>query len=351
MSANITKKNGKYSIMVVGEPAWHGLGQVLPQQVNSAEAIIEAGLDFHVDKRVSRFMANDGSIKEYNQKFITVRQDLDLPLGCVGTDYEVIQNTEAFDFFDDIVGKGEAIYTTAGALYNGEVIFITAKLPDYISVKNHGLDDKVDKYLLLMNSHDSTSSITVMFTPVRVVCMNTLQSAIHGKGTKIKIKHTKDAHSRLNEAQKALGMANRLSNDVAEIFNHWVRTPIKDTDVQIYLAKTLLNIDDYIINEQKLMLSNTISKRSKNILSSAYQYYHSGLGQDNIVGTLYGAYNAVTGIIANTKTVSDELKATAYSKRADSILFGNGYKKSQYAFDLAKFIDMDTTTLTYSLII
>src|SRR3546814_16174542 len=82
------------------------------------------------------------------------------------------------------------MYETAGALGNGERIFITAKLPDYIRV---GGDDLIEKYLFLTTSHDGSGSITAAFTPIRIVCANTLNAAMHRKSNTIKIRHTSGA--------------------------------------------------------------------------------------------------------------------------------------------------------------
>ena len=90
--------------------------------------------------------------------------------GVVGKDYHIVQNIDAFAFFDSIVGgKDGILYETAGALGKGEKIFITAKLPDYIHV---GKSDLIEQYLFLTTSHDGGGSITAAFTPVRIVCNN-----------------------------------------------------------------------------------------------------------------------------------------------------------------------------------
>ena len=93
----------------------------------------------------------------------------------MGKDYEVVQNMDAFSFFDAIVGGDGIQYETAGALGKGERIFITAKLPNYIKVGN---DDLIEQYLFLTTSHDGGGSITAAFTPVRIVCNNTLNAAL-----------------------------------------------------------------------------------------------------------------------------------------------------------------------------
>ncbi|MFR1445981.1 DUF932 domain-containing protein, partial [Acinetobacter baumannii] len=78
---------------------------------------------------------DDGSEVVSKSSFYTYRPDTNAILGDrLGKDYEVVQNIDAFSFFDAIVG-GEGIqYETAGALGKGEKIFITAKLPGYIKV-------------------------------------------------------------------------------------------------------------------------------------------------------------------------------------------------------------------------
>jgi len=117
-----------------------------------------------------------------------VRTDTDEVLGLVGRDYNVVQNIAAFGFFDNIVGAGSGIrYETAGCLCRGQNIFITAKLPDYIRV---GRDDLIEQYLFLTSSHDGSGSITIAFTPVRIVCANTLNAAMRHKSNCIKIRHT-----------------------------------------------------------------------------------------------------------------------------------------------------------------
>ena len=194
------------------EPAWHGLGKVV-DAMTSKEAIILGGLNFEVSKRplfiqsnlisfeqakehsiVSRNIINDNTIfysklVGIEDKFATVRDDLNLPLGIVGSRYEIIQNQEAFDFFDSIVGEKYADYETVGCLNGGGTIFITAKLKEEMIINK----DNIDKYLLLTMSHDGTSSIQVMFTPIRVVCNNTLTLALGGKN-RVTIRHTKSAY-------------------------------------------------------------------------------------------------------------------------------------------------------------
>ena len=133
--------------------------------------------------------------------YATVRTDTEQVLGVIGNDYEVVQNVNAFSFFDSIISRNGIQYKTAGALGKGERIFITAKLPDYIKV---GRNDLIEQYLFLTTSHDGSGSITIAFTPVRIVCHNTLNAALKNSSNSIKIRHTASAAEKLKGAQQIL---------------------------------------------------------------------------------------------------------------------------------------------------
>lgn len=360
---NISHKNNKHSFFSVKEKAWHGLGTVLDKCPTSEEAIKIAGLDYEVKLapiyaqlvNVNREIAkhNDTVIKDTNSnegtyfnaekienKFATYRADTNDVFGIVGNRYEILQNTKAFKFFDDIVGKGEAIYETAGSLGNGETIFITAKLPDYIHVQNH---DIIEKYLLLTTSHDGTSSTQIMFTPVRVVCNNTLQLAVNQSGkSKYSVRHTASASENLKKVIDYMGIVNMYSKEMEVVYNNMSKTFIKENEVSKYFDMIFLTSD-----EMKELASGTrrdrvISSRKMNTINNVYKFYNEGIGQDEITtrGTLFGAYNAVTGYYQNVKSFNNE------TKRFNNLLNGRAYNTSQKALDIALPIINNTNILS-----
>ncbi|WP_254049547.1 DUF932 domain-containing protein, partial [Cnuella takakiae] len=122
---NYNETTGKYSFFSVKEKPWHGLGQIVTDYPTSAEAIQHAGLDYRVEKRrlftydSANAFGNADTITptiEVPQQFATVRTDNDAVLGVVGRDYNVVQNVDAFSFFDSIMGGKGIQYETAGAL-------------------------------------------------------------------------------------------------------------------------------------------------------------------------------------------------------------------------------------------
>lgn len=183
-----------------------------------------------------RFCVNDAANEDTETKtpeievsnyYATMRTDTEQVLGVVGKYYEVVQNADAFRFFDAIVGGDGILYETEAALGKGERIFITAKLPGYIKV---GSDDVIEKYLFLSTSHDGFGSITAAFTPIRIVCNNTLNAALRNCSNSIKIRHTQNAKEHLEEAYKLMGITNRLSTELESIFKKWSKVHIREKD-------------------------------------------------------------------------------------------------------------------------
>ena len=245
---NFNEQTGQHSFFSVKEKAWHGLGQIIKDYPTSQEALKFAGLYFTVEKR--KLFSYDNENQNGNPDtdiiipeievpnfYATVRTDSETVLGVVGKDYEVVQNTDAFSFFDSIVGGDGIQYETAGALGKGERIFITAKLPGYIKV---GKADLIEQYLFLTTSHDGFGSITAAFTPVRIVCQNTLNAALRNHSNSIKIRHTANAKDRLEQAHKVMGISNQLAGQLEHIFNNWSKVRIADPEVKklIQLTKT-----------------------------------------------------------------------------------------------------------------
>src|SRR5687767_6651281 len=236
---NFNHQTEKHGFFSVKEKAWHGLGQIVQDYPSSAEAIKHAGLDYIVEKRKLFTFDNENNSGDPENNiiipeievpgyFATMRTDTEQVLGVVGKDYEIVQNVDAFSFFDSIVGGDGIQYETAGALGKGERIFITAKLPGYIQV---GSNDLIEKYLFLTTSHDGFGSITAAFTPTRIVCNNTLNAAFRNCSNAIKIRHTSNVKERLEQAHKVMGISYKLSEYLENAFNQWSKVQITDKEV------------------------------------------------------------------------------------------------------------------------
>jgi len=332
------EQTGKHSFFSVKEKAWHGLGQIVEDYPTSAEAIRYAGLDYTVEKRPLFTNSLPNELNEMAESidfpkihvpnyFATVRTDNSSVLGVVGKDYEVVQNADAFQFFDAIVGGETGIkYETAGALGKGERIFITAKLPDFIKV---GKQDLIEQYLFLTTSHDGFGSITAAFTPIRIVCNNTLNAAMRNHTTAIKIRHTASANDRLKQAHTLMGISHKMGEELEELFNHW--SAIRITDKQVKkLIQVAMAPNKEVIQNLELGLLDKLSTTYTNIVDNAFAYAMGNETQqmETTAGTLFGAYNAITGYYQNVRNFKDG------DAKFKSIMDGTAKQRAQVAFDL-----------------
>jgi len=196
------------TMMYAGATPWHGLGKKVAGLQTAGEAIIAAGLDWEVET-VPLFTRDDGEFKKVPDK-IAIRRVKDRRVYGVATPkYTPIQNAEAFQFFDGVVGEKKAIYETAGSLRNGERIWIMANLKGTVDVKG----DEIKRYLILMNSHDGSLALQMFFSPVRVVCMNTLRMALAQAGDSFYSRHTAGILLRVKTAHEILGLATKFYRD------------------------------------------------------------------------------------------------------------------------------------------
>ena len=313
MSHNLNETNKKTSMMYVGETPWHRLGTKLDKPATAAEAIEAAQLNFNVEKWSLKTVS--GSLPVENH-FATVRTDTKEVLGVVGSRYEPIQNKDAFTMFDSLVGEGEAIYHTAGALGKGERIWILAKMPDYIRINGN---DLVEKYLLLVNSHDGSSVVRVKLTPIRVVCDNTLSIALNGTEQEVRIRHTTQAVERLKQAHEILGLTNRLYEQLNYIFNRMSKTKVTHVTLNDYVKKVFP--DPPIVERLS---------RTENIRHKVLELSEVGTGANMAKGSLWGAYNAVTEFVDHIR-----LDAKNDSTRLKSMWFGSGEGIKKRAFTVA----------------
>ena len=331
-----------------GLPWAHGIGTNVEHCTTAKEVMEAAGLNWSVDKcpivakmpfrlgstNVEDLVDSDtafsygGSIyRDLDNAFATYRTDINVPLGLVKERYEVVQNLDVFNFFDSAIGKDKAVWQYAGMMGYGQKIFVTAKLPVTTTV----LGEPIDNYLVFSNSHDGTSSVDIMFTPVRVFCTNCLNAARKAAAVHIRLKHTKTIAERLELGSDVLKVACEFAISAKELYDSLTTIKMTDKQVMNYLASLQLTEEEIIrvAEEDKLhgieklfardyltMSRCNISTRKANQLATMFDYYQNGIAQQKIVGTAWGAYNAVTGYYSNVYNKEG-------SKRLDSLMWGS----------------------------
>lgn len=152
-----------------GETPWHGLGVKVPADLSPAQMLEKAGLDWTVQK-VPAFANIDGMQTNVGWSALVRSSDKEV-LSVVSNDWNPVQNHEAFEFFHEYCEAGDMEMNTAGSLRDGQIVWGLAKIKESFELFK---GDQVDSYLLFTNPHKFGQSIDVRFTPIRVVCNNTL---------------------------------------------------------------------------------------------------------------------------------------------------------------------------------
>lgn len=321
MAHNLAMTNGKTAMMYVGEVPWHRLGIKLDQPATARDAIEAAGLNYLVE--LKSLKTSDGN--EVATRKATVRSDTSDVLGVVGNGYVPVQNHQAFGFLDSVVADGGLRYHTAGALGKGEKIWMLAKLSGSIRVKNS--EDLVDKFLLLSNAHDGSAALRVYFTPIRVVCQNTLALAERRSGGEgVSIVHKGDLQAKIKEAQQVLGFATRFYDDAEERINRLASYYPNEAQLAAYFKEIYPDPDEGKDNT-----------RAANIRQELHRLFEDGIGHDTpeIKRSSWMAFNAVTEFVDHVRASRGTNDAERDSRRLDSIWFGSGARLKQKAWDLA----------------
>jgi phage/plasmid-like protein (TIGR03299 family) len=316
------------SMFSAGDAPWHRLGVRVEHELTSREAIETAGLSWRVrtaplvatTAEDGRGLAHSDGAAVDGYRAVLRETDRHV-LGVVGKRYCPIQNSDAFTFFDEVVGAGQAVYHTAGSLEGGKRIWILAKMKGEVRI---GHDDVIEKYLLLASSHDGSSALRMLPTPVRVVCQNTLNLALEGGvGEGVSIRHTATAGARMEQAARVLRVAHGYYDTFQIAAEQFANQRFSDEQMRA-LAVAL-----YPDHETEP------STRSKNVRDQLVSLFEGGIGhrEHGIEGTAWAALNAVAEHADHHRQVRSTHAASDAEAKLSSSWFGSGaaLKRQAYA--------------------
>ena len=167
MAHELEMINGEAQMAYVGDVPWHGLGTKVEHDLTPGDFQKVAGLDWTVEKQP---LTTATGIPIKNKEAL-VRTSDNSVLDVVGTGWNPVQNSEAFEFFHDYVMAGDMEMHTAGSLKDGQMVWALAKTKESFELFK---GDQTDNYFLFTNPHQFGKSINIRMTPIRVVCNNTL---------------------------------------------------------------------------------------------------------------------------------------------------------------------------------
>lgn len=283
MSANVE------TMFSVREKPWHGLGTIVLEAPASADALRLAGLDWKVVQEP--VCTETGELIEGYKA--NIRDKDRRVLGVVSDRYKVVQNTDAFSFTDELLGKGVR-YETAGSLQEGKKVWLLARLPrEYIIA-----GERISPYLIFSNTHDGSGSVKVAVTPVRVVCNNTLNLALGTAKRSFSMIHTGNIQDKIQEAKDTLFMAEEYMDCLGIEFEQLRRQKMTDAQVKEYIELLLPMENDPTPMQEKniIRLRKDMEKR-----------YYKAPDLQKVGNNAYRFLNAVSDFA----THSDPLRRTA----------------------------------------
>ncbi len=198
----------------------------------------------------------DNGIPVFGYK-ANVRDSDQRVLGVVSDRYQVVQNGEAFAFTDELLGEGVR-YETAGSLQDGKRTFILARLPERFIIAG----DEIEPYFVIMNSHDGSCSIKAAMTPVRVVCQNTLNMALHTARAWM-TKHTSNIMGRIDDARMTLQFAEKYMAEMGKSVDELIHKKLPDKKVMEYMSEFFPVTEDMRTAQKKnnIILLNDMKAR------------------------------------------------------------------------------------------
>lgn len=297
------------TMMYVREKPWHGLGVRVEEAMTSADAIVMAGLDWTIEAKPvydEKGNVSPGYKANTRDSDGTVK-------GIVSNKYRIVQNRDAFDFTDALIGEGIR-YETAGSLHDGKKIWLLGRMPE-----RKILGEKFEPYICFVNTHDGTGAVRACMTPVRVVCNNTLNMALSGAKRAWSTPHLGNIQAKLQEARETLQIADLYLDRLDEEADRLANEKLSEGEVEQVITLMLPIPEKATERQKKTIMEARDGIQVCMIRPDIAQY----------LGTKYGFLNAVSDYVGH----SDPIRHTKNyeANRWESIMGGHALLDKAYS--------------------
>lgn len=338
MAHNLEIRNGitSFAENTKKELAWYGLGQHFDGEMDVKTALELSHAGYTVHEIPCGYFNGENWVEDNEHKYIA-REDTGDVLGLVSNEYGVVQNIDAFNFVDNLcTGKsGEPFIESAGVLGKGERVFVTAKFPEKFKA-GEILGDDGEMYAVITTSHDGSGAVTVVMTPVRVVCNNTLNYAMYHKKSVLRFKHTVNVRSRMNDnilhSAQVLGVYKSTLAAINEQNIILSKKQISENLIKNILGKIAFE-DKADIFFAEGINSDNLSSRGKNIYNAMRECIDNGVGQSGFVNhNGLWLMNGISSYFQNGKEYRTG-KMNDDTKKFDNIMGGTAHRKMIQAYN------------------
>lgn len=317
MAHNLEMINGDaqmaYAYRNESDLPWHGLGTKVSNDLSPLQMLEAAGLNWRVNTQPCFTMIDDKRVKIGKQAL--VRDSDNQILDIISDDWKPMQNEDAFNFFNDFVAAGDMTMETAGSLKGGKIVWALAAVKE--SFELFGGKDKVDAYLHFTNPHSYGQSIDVRFTPIRVVCNNTLTLSLNRESKNmVKVNHRREFDPEM--VKETLGVAKHKLAQYKEMAEHLSKNRFTDETLVEYFTRV------FPVMSAKADPRKDLSRSAKLALDVINEQPGAEFGE----GTFWSAFNAVT-------YMTDHLIGRSADTRLQSAWYGTNKGLKTRALELA----------------
>ena len=292
-----------------GEVPWHGLGTRVSNDISVDRMLEESGLDWRVVPIPVFGQWNSEADGKIASDYKMLVRDSDRKVLTMITDsWNPVQNLEAFEFFRDFVDEGSMEMHTAGSLQDGKWVWVLAKVSDSFELFG---GDKVDSYLLFSNPHIYGRAVEVRFTPIRVVCNNTLNLSLGQKtDNKIRLNHRSTFDPEL--VKETLGIASEKMAKYKEMAQFLGEKSYKKQIVAEYFKEIFPGYSKKDSEEPKTLTDVQVDALglSRNA-KGALELVETQPGANFAPGSWWNAYNAVSYMTDHVIGRSQESRLTS----------------------------------------
>jgi len=300
-----------------GELPWHGLGEPVSNDLTPRQMMKKAKVDWEVIEAESFIEFNDKKIPTGDKAL--VRSTDGKVLTNVGPGWKPVQNEKAFEFFSEYVYAGDMEMHTAGSLKGGQVVWALAKVKESFELFK---GDQVDSFLLFSNPHQYGKSIDVRFTPIRVVCNNTLTLALEGEAQRgVRVGHRTELDA--NMVKQQLGLAHEKFAKYKEMAEFLGSKRFTMESLINYYNDVFPRTTDKRVQGKELSV-DTLSRPAR----MAFDVLEEQPGAEFAKGSWWQAFNSVT-------YVTDHLQGRSQETRLYSSWFGGNQLRKRNAINTA----------------
>lgn len=346
--------------------AWHGLWKETTEFLTASEALVAAGLDWLVNLVSVFVLGQDGTPQEVPGIKATQRSDNGTVFGTVTPGYNPLQNQTLVDAIEAIFGAGARVIEAAFSLFGGrKVVFLVNLGAAKIELALAGLtvEDPHVQYLMFSTMHDGKGGWSILPTPVRTICGNTVRAAEGENGEilardGITIRHSSKASDRIADAteayRKAIEAGRLTLNRIQNVAKARVTKSAKTAYYRTVVDATLTPVSDAdrkaAEGDADKLKAIERRERRREELYAAFQKWEAVEASTYVPGAqetdnAYLIYNAVSDAFEHDSHFRKSDGATATENEFVSRVYGKVSDQKDEALLLMEEVVRDSSNL------